>query len=147
MKNHARLASVLHALLHLAEQREPMTSEAMAACLDTNPVVVRRTMAGLRQAGLVSSGRGHGGGWKLARPLAAITLRDVYAALGETALPASGVAAPEPSCLLVAAVNDAVGQAYQAAEQMLLKRLGEVTLDELFDDAKQRHPAHLNKKG
>lgn len=147
MKKHARLSSVLHALLHLADQQVPMTSEAMAACLDTNPVVVRRTMAGLREAGLVSSGRGHGGGWKLARPLAAITLRDVYAALGEAALPASAFAAPDAQCLLVAAVNETLGQAYQAAEQMLLTRLGQVTLDELFDDAKHRHPAHLDKKG
>lgn len=46
MKRDSRLSSVLHALLHMAEQEEPMTSDALARCLGTNPVVVRRTMRG-----------------------------------------------------------------------------------------------------
>lgn len=66
MKRNSRLSAVLHALLHMAERDRPMTSEELAACLHTNPVVVRRTMAGLREAGLVTSGRGHGGGGRLA---------------------------------------------------------------------------------
>ena len=46
-----------------------MTSEALAKCLGTNPVVVRRTMGSLREAGLVAAERGHGGGWRLAADL------------------------------------------------------------------------------
>jgi DNA-binding IscR family transcriptional regulator len=39
----------------------------MAACAMTNPVVIRRTFAGLREAGIVAATKGHGGGWRLAR--------------------------------------------------------------------------------
>jgi DNA-binding IscR family transcriptional regulator len=43
----------------------------------TNPVVFRRTLAGLREAGFVRSEKGHGGGWMLAKPLAKVSLLDV----------------------------------------------------------------------
>ena len=44
MKKDSRLSSVLHALLHMAERGEPLTSDELAMCMRTNPVVVRRTM-------------------------------------------------------------------------------------------------------
>ena len=83
MKRDSRLSGVLHVLLHMAEVEGPVTSEAMARAMQTNPVVIRRIMAGLRDAGFVRSEKGHGGGWTIARDLAAITLREVYMALGE----------------------------------------------------------------
>ena len=83
MKNDSRLSSVLHVLLHMAELDRPATSEDMAKILSTNPVVIRRIMAGLREAGSVHSEKGHGCGWRLTCDLASITLRDVYLALGE----------------------------------------------------------------
>ena len=66
-------------LLHLSEAREPVTSEFLAPRMKTNPVVFRRTLAGLRDAGIVRSEKGHGGGWSLARGLDAITLAEVLA--------------------------------------------------------------------
>ena len=48
MKRDSKLSSVLHVLLHLAHSERPMTSEQMAAMLGTNPVLVRRVLAGLR---------------------------------------------------------------------------------------------------
>ena len=90
MKRDSRLSNILHALLHMAEHEQrcgrPMTSDMLATCLSTNPVVVRRTMAGLREQGLVVSEKGHGGGWQLARPLETVTLGQVHAALGEPGL-------------------------------------------------------------
>ena len=61
MKRDSRRSAVLHALLHMAEQERPMTFEALGLCLGTNPVVVRRTMGLLGEAGLVASDRGPAG--------------------------------------------------------------------------------------
>ena len=69
MKRDSRLSGVLHALLHMAAQDRPMTSAELALCMSTNAAVVRRTMAGLREAGYVRSAKGHGGGWEIARDL------------------------------------------------------------------------------
>ncbi len=90
MSRDSRLSSVLHVLLHMAAHGRSMTSEELAGCMGANPVVVRRTLAGLREAGLVRSVKGHGGGLSIACDLAAVSLRDVHEALGEPALFAFG---------------------------------------------------------
>lgn len=51
MRKDSRLSRVLHVLIHLNSY--------------SNPVVVRRTMALLRQAGYVSAIKGHNGYWPL----------------------------------------------------------------------------------
>ncbi len=141
MKSGSRLSAVLHALLHMAEHAGPMTSEALAACMRTHPVVVRRTMAGLREAGFVVSERGHGGGWVLARDLASVTLLDVQLAAGDAASPTA--APPQPDCLVEQAVQHALHDSLQAAEALLAARLSQVTLADLsadFHRRLQRHP-------
>lgn len=134
MKRDSRLSGVLHVLLHMAEAEGPVTSEAMARAMSTNPVVVRRILAGLREGGFVRSEKGRGGGWTIARDLAAITLRDVYMALGEPELFAMGNRTEAPGCLVEQAVNAALDDAFHDAEALLLARFGAVTLAQLSAD-------------
>jgi len=122
---------MLHVLLHLAERRGPVTSEVLAKAMETNPVVIRRTMAGLRNSGYVRSEKGHGGGWMLARDLSAITLRDVYTALDRPSLLALGHRTESPRCVIEQTVNTALNDAFHEAEALFLSRLGEVTLSTL----------------
>jgi DNA-binding IscR family transcriptional regulator len=126
-----RLSRMLHVLIHMDHIGEPVTSETISRMLDTNPVVVRRTMAGLRAAGYLTSVKGHGGGWTLARPLDEVTLRDIHDALGGPRVFAIGLADDNPRCLIEKAANDALKDALDDAEQRLLKRFGEVTIGEL----------------
>ncbi|MCP9625707.1 Rrf2 family transcriptional regulator [Rhodopseudomonas palustris] len=142
MKRDSRLSSVLHALLHMAEQKEPMTSEQLAICMCTNPVVVRRTMGLLRDAGLVTSARGPSGGWMIAVDLEKVTLRDLHEALGEPAIFAIGNRNESPGCLVEQAVNAALDGAFADAEALLLDRFAEVTLAKLSADFNRRHAAH-----
>ncbi len=128
------MSGVLHVLLHMAEHEGPATSEVLAKAMDTNPVVIRRTMAGLRDQGYVRSEKGHGGGWTLACDLSKVTLRDIYAALGSPSLLAMGNRTEAPGCLVEQAVNAALDQAFDDAEALLLARLGEVTLAMLSAD-------------
>jgi Rrf2 family protein len=134
MRRDSRLSGVLHVLLHMAEHDGPVTSDMLAKAMGTNPVVVRRIMAGLRDDGYVRSEKGHGGGWVLARDLAGITLRDVYEALGRPALLAMGHRTDQPGCLVEQAVNAALDTAFRDAEALLLARLGDVTLARLSAD-------------
>ena len=118
----------------MAEQSSPATSETLAKAMGTNPVVIRRIMAGLREQGYVRSEKGHGGGWTLARDLAEVTLRDIYDALGRPSLLAIGNRTEAPACLVEQAVNTALDKALCDAEALLLSRLGEVTLATLSAD-------------
>lgn len=111
-----------------------MTSEHLAQAMGTNPVVVRRVMAGLRDDGLVRSEKGHGGGWTVARDPATVTLRDIYEALGAPELFALGHRSEAPDCLVEQAVNVAMDDAFARARALLLARLGDVTLAALGAD-------------
>jgi Rrf2 family protein len=134
MKRDSRLSGVLHVLLHMAEQGTPTTSEDLARAMQTNPVVVRRILGGLRKAGFVHSEKGHGGGWTIARDLSAITMRDVYDAIGRPRLMAMGNRTEAPGCLVEQAVNAALDTGFREAEALLLARFGEVTLAALAAD-------------
>jgi DNA-binding IscR family transcriptional regulator len=134
----SRLSGVLHVLLHLAEHKGPVTSELLARAMQTNPVVIRRIMAGLRARGYVNSERGHGGGWTACDGFAQLTLRDIYTALGSPGLFAIGNRNAQPGCLVEQAVNAALDDSLAEAETLLLRRLGEVTLGQLSADFHRR---------
>ncbi len=53
---------------------EPMTSEFLSCSVNTNPVVIRRLLGTLREAGIVESKTGVGGGWSLLVDPSEITL-------------------------------------------------------------------------
>ncbi|OSZ64141.1 transcriptional regulator [Sphingomonas sp. IBVSS2] len=131
MRKDSRLSRMLHVLLHMARHDGPMTSEHIARMLQTNPVVVRRTMAGLRDAGYVRSERGHGGGWAIAADLERVSLLDVHRAVGGPTLFAIGAEQDSPACAVEQAVNAALEDALREAEALLVARLGAVSLAEL----------------
>ncbi|HEX6534203.1 MAG TPA: Rrf2 family transcriptional regulator [Gemmatimonadaceae bacterium] len=144
MPRSTRFSVALHVLAHLVEAPAPQTSEQLAACVGTNPVVVRRTLAGLRAAGLVTSSRGTGGGWSLARDAAHITLRDVYAALDERLLQGIDVAVPRVrrgGCLIQRAVSGTLDEFLDDAEALLAARLSRITVAALVTRVRglQRH--------
>lgn len=146
MKRDSRLSSVLHALLHMAEQGGPVTSDTLARCLGTNPVVVRRTMAFLREAGIVTSDRGHAGGWRIQADLASVTLRQLHGALGEPTLFAIGNRNETPQCLVEQSVNAALEGTFAEAEELLLHRFSEITLADLAADFAHRQRKARRKR-
>jgi Rrf2 family protein len=125
---------MLHVLLHMAGEKEPVTSERVAAMLGTNAAVVRRTMAGLREAGYVRSEKGHGGGWTLACDLRQVTLYDVYRAVGSERVFAIGFDSDNPDCVVEKVVKASVSEAMREAEAILIDRLRSVTLADLSNE-------------
>ncbi|MDH1012986.1 Rrf2 family transcriptional regulator [Pseudomonas nicosulfuronedens] len=140
MRTDSRLSRMLHVLLHMARDDQPVTSERIAQMLGTNPAVVRRTMGGLREAGYVRSEKGHGGGWTLDCDLAQVTLLDVYRAVGSERLFAMGFDNVHPDCLVEKVVNDALQDAMEQATAILLERLGAVSLADLAERFTMLYP-------
>ncbi len=147
MRSDSRLSRMLHVLLHMARQDGPMTSEAIAAMLGTNPVVVRRTMAGLRDAGYVRSEKGHGGGWTLAADLDKVSLLDVHHAVGGPRIFAIGNEHSNPACAVERAVNEALEDSLREAEARLVARLAAVSLAELSRSFDARCSAKQDRGG
>lgn len=135
MKRSSRLSAALHVLVHLAQAPEVRrTSEEMAGWWHTNPVVVRRTLGQLREAKLVVSVTGPGGGWTLARDPAEISLAQIYSALGE---PVTGPVfeGDSPSCLVAAAIDSLLADTKREIERRLMQRLEDISLADLVSNA------------
>ena len=139
MRHDSRLSRMLHVLIHMDRHNGSATSEKIAQMLNTNPVVVRRTMAGLREVGYVRSEKGHGGGWTLARPLEEISLLDIHRALGSPEVFAIGLAIDHPDCLVEQSVNAALREAFTEAEAFLVSRFASVTIADIARDFDDRY--------
>jgi Rrf2 family protein len=82
MSTNSRFAVAVHVLTLMAwSGEEPLKSEQVAESVNTNPVVIRRMLCELAEAGLVVSQTGSLGGSRLATDPAKTTLLDVYQAL------------------------------------------------------------------
>jgi DNA-binding IscR family transcriptional regulator len=122
---------MLHVLLHMARHDGSFTSEQIAGMLGTNGAVVRRSLAGLRNAGLVKAERGHHGGWRIGRQLSEITLLDVHRSIGSERLFTIGSDNDNPQCAVEAVVNDALAETLADAERQLMAKFAAVTLKQL----------------
>lgn len=141
----SRLSGVLHVLLHMADQKGPVTSEALARMMGTHPVVIRRVMAGLRDQGYVRSGKGPGGGWTLACDPAHVTLRDIYDGIGSPSLFAIGNRNEASECAVEQAVNATLDGTLREAEAMLLASFARVTLASLRESLDERLERRASK--
>ncbi|WP_224825635.1 Rrf2 family transcriptional regulator [Cognatishimia sp. MH4019] len=131
MKRNSRLSLALHTLSHMAGSPDRLrTSAEIAEHSGTNPVVVRRVLGKLRQAGLLISEKGHSGGWRLALKPEDITLADVYLALDERM-----VATNEPSeasvCSVEYALHERVSRVLEEIEESLVRKLSETVISDV----------------
>jgi Rrf2 family protein len=126
----SRVAVAVHVLAYMAWKRsEAQTSERIAASVNTNPVVVRRLMGALRNAGMVTVQPGVGGGATLSRDPADITLLDVYRAVEDRdeifALPS---AQPPRNCSVGGHIRDVLRPIFCQAHQAMAGVLAGVTI-------------------
>lgn len=131
MKRNSRLSLALHTLSHMAGSPDRMrTSGDIAEHAGTNPVVVRRVLGKLREAGLLTSEKGHAGGWRLARQPQYITLADVYLALDERMV-ATDETSDAPACSVEHALHERVSGVLKEIEESLVQKLSETSISEV----------------
>jgi Rrf2 family protein len=135
MAVNTRFCTGIHTLILLAADPDvQQTSDEIAHKLNTNPVVIRRVLSLLRQAGLVSSQKGPSGGSRLAKPGKAIKLGDIYRAL-------------EPGSIFHGSnltgdhadkVNGALEKVYRGAQEALEAELDGTTLNQLAKKSEKK---------
>jgi Rrf2 family protein len=128
----SRFTVALHLLTLLAMgeegKRMPLTSEHAAGSVNTNPVVVRRILGSLRNAGIVRSQPGPTGGWFLQRPASEITLREVYCAVEEEALFSMHHQQPSMTCPVGRNIQHALDGVFRESEEAMKAKLAERTV-------------------
>lgn len=126
----SELAIGLHIMGFLCARRgEPLTSVVLAETYGTSPVVVRRILSRLSQAGLIETRRGVGGGSVLARNPSQINLRHVYEAVSEN--PELLRRHPGDESGVAQVLSDYVNDIYEQAEEALLRKLESVTIKQM----------------
>lgn len=135
MAVNTRFATGVHAMVLLAAEPDTLqTSEAIAARLETNPVVVRRVFSLLHHAGLVDSHKGPSGGSKLARPAKQITLADIYKALDTGDLFHTAEFSSEEAAHTAGALH----QVFKNIERSLRDELSKTTLSQIAKKATRK---------
>src|SRR5262245_49182028 len=136
MAANSRLTIAVHALtwLALAQRRgyPRLTSDQVAASVNTNPVILRRSLGDLRRAGLVEVRPGPAAGWSLARAPAQITLMDVYEAVEER--PVFGLHHNEPNleCPVGRGIRPALGHVYAGVERAMRDELARTSIADVL---------------
>lgn len=136
----SRVAVAVHVLAYMAWKRsEAVTSECIAASVNTNPVVVRRIVGALRNAGMVTVQPGVGGGATLAREPEEISLLDVYRAVedGEE-LFSLHPSEPSRSCNIGGNIRDVLRPIFCSAHRAMESVLAGVTVAEVGRQVMER---------
>jgi DNA-binding IscR family transcriptional regulator len=132
MAANSRLTIAVHALtwMALAEEqgRASLTSDQVAASINTHPVVVRRSLGDLRRAGLVQVRHGAGAGWNLSRPAAEITMLDVYDAVERDPLFALHHGVPNLDCPVGSGIRPALAPIYDGVSRAVRRELAATTI-------------------
>lgn len=144
MSANSQFTTAVHALCWIAlaarHGESPITSERIAESLASHPVLVRRVLAPLREAGVVGVRRGPGSGWRLERPAEQITLREVYAALDLGTPFALHPHEPKPDCPVGHGIRPALTEIYASVEVAMMRELDGHTIAGVLEHLLYAYP-------
>ena len=141
MAANSRMTIAVHALawLSLAQRQghEVLTSNRVADSVNTNPVIIRRSLGDLGRAGLVHVRHGAGAGWSLARPPEEITLLDVYDAVGQESPFGMHHTEPNLECPVGKGIRPALSRIYGDIDRAVRQQLALVSVADVLRETLQ----------
>ena len=137
MSTNSRFAVAVHVLSLMAwSGEEPLKSEQVAESVNTNPVVIRRMLLELADAGLVVSQTGSLGGSRLANDPAKTTLLDVYQALESGAVFSMHRQPPSRDCPVGVNIETVLGDVFLEVDSAVKQVLGKITINDVVQRLK-----------
>lgn len=109
-----------------------LSTTTIAKWVDTHPTRARQVVSLLVKAELLTSSRGGAGGVRLAKSADAITLLDVYDAVGDTEVLQFSVGNPFSKWADHCSVHGALMDAHKAIEEHMRREFGAIKLSEVF---------------
>jgi Rrf2 family protein len=127
-----RFAFAVHVLSVLAQDRARCSSStSLARTVNTNPVVIRRLLVDLQNAGLVRTLRGPQGGAILAKSPDKISLRQVHSAVDAPELFGRHPNPPSKECPVGQKIERVLGYVESRAFRSLSRELGTISLADI----------------
>lgn len=132
--NNTRFATAVHIMTLLAKSpQEWLTSEWIAGSINVNPVIVRKEISVLREAGLITSRQGKEGGSQLGRNAGTISISEIYKAVKNTEVLGKKNQNPNPACSVGKEINVHLNTLFEETDQLVVNFLGDKSLQEFAD--------------
>jgi Rrf2 family protein len=133
-----RFAFAVHVMAVLAmEKADCCPSSRLAQTVNTNPVVIRRLLIELQEAGLISTLRGPYGGALLKRKPEQVTLRDIHQAVAQGDTFATHPNEPSAACPVGRKIAKVMRRIQDGANRALAKELERTTLADVVRDLRR----------
>lgn len=134
--NNLRFATVLHILVLLHKNKDQiLTSEFIAGSINVNPVVVRREIKILKEAGILESKKGKEGGSILIKDASEIKLSEIYQLIvcqdnfGK-------MNHPNPLCPIGKQMNNKLADLFNGINHSIIHQLENISLEEFSNQFK-----------
>ncbi len=130
-----KFSVALHILTMIAESKRPLSSQALANSVGTNPSYIRKVIALLKNAGLISSSQGKVG-YEMTKKVAEISLLDIYFATQEiNAISLFQIHQySNPECPVGEHIENAISPIFRKVEGELAQQLKAHTLADIINN-------------
>ena len=130
MAANSQFAIAIHTMALLARSGDELAkSDCIARSVNTNPVIIRRVLCALSDAGLVTSQTGPAGGSKLAVEPRSITLLDIHRAIEQRAIFGLHCRPPDQDCPVGRNIESVLCDIQQQVEGAMNQVLAGISLD------------------
>ena len=140
MSASSQFTVAVHTLVMLALEERPLSSPYIANSVNTNPVVIRRILGPLNEAGFIDTKLGAEGGAYLVRDPETISLLDVYRAIHSGSLFALHNKNPNPQCPCGRNIQPVLNTVFGTVEDAMEAKLAETTIADLTEAIIKREP-------
>lgn len=133
MKYSTKYSDAIHILSYLEIYKgTDLTSDTIAASVETNPAYVRRIMSDLRSSGLIKSQRGKADP-RLSRDTHEITLFDIYCSIEKDNRLLHVDKKTNPACIVGGNIQEALNEAYDSIQQKAEEQMKKITLADIIE--------------
>ncbi|ATO44105.1 Rrf2 family transcriptional regulator [Loigolactobacillus coryniformis] len=141
MKKSVRLSNAVHLIALIAlNPFANLSSQRLAQSINTNPSFIRQIMSQLRKAGLLTSTKGHAEP-KLTKPVAQISLYDIYQAVDNTKLLNIDTQI-DPACGPGQNIQLSLATYYDQIQEKVEQQMQKITLADVLAQYQARLAAH-----
>ena len=125
----SEFAIAVHALVYLNHRQQTVSSEALASNVCTNPARVRKGMAKLKKAGIISTKEGLEGVYHFEKDSSFVNLRQVCDSLEGDFVSASWKSGDkEMDCMIASGMAAIMDEIYADLDELCRKRLESITI-------------------
>ena len=132
--NNTRFATAIHIMTILGSKPEEWhTSDWLAGSINVNPVIVRKEISVLREAGLVESKKGKEGGTRLGKNLNQITIAEIYNAVKNSEILGKKNLSPNPLCEIGREINQNLEVLFSETDDLVVSFLKNKSLKSFIE--------------